>query len=407
MKLSRLMSSVAVLGSLAACAVIDKLPPPGCLLTGCPSGSECRVQGGEAVCVPVVVPTPSPTPTPTPVPTPTPTPEPTPEPTPTPAPTPPPTPVPTPSPSPSPCTVTTGCPADAWQCADKQEWEVGQGNWVRAPRGAAYSIYGCPPGVSEVPGCAGGVYLNRRCDRVDQSGRVLAPAEDGWFGICVPAVTPCPSPTPTPVPTPTPPPGGSTCPPIYQVGGSMLQPRDCGEACRRQGYLGYVVNYTSTELVSARDYPCPGGRQRCEMPVACQNPLGADIYISLPGHFTNDICDARSDNPFNCHHKPKANETGVTTFTSCPKGAPPTDPRCVSNRIDVRPDGPHPLKVGTGARISPTPEVQAVELEGAKRRASRLMGGTLSVGGAFLIILVLLGEAKRTRQGRNYFTGQR
>ena len=45
----------------------------------------------------------------------------------------------------------------------------------------------------------------------------------------------------------------------------------------------------------------------------------------------------------NCHHKPKANEVGVTEFKSCPWHASPDDPRCVINRVDVQPGGPRVL----------------------------------------------------------------
>lgn len=72
------------------------------------------------------------------------------------------------------------------------------------------------------------------------------------------------------------------------------------------------------------------------MPKTCQNPNGADIYLTLDGHFTNDICDQNSDNFFNCHHKPKANEAGVTLFSSVPKGADPFDQRGVTNCVDVK-----------------------------------------------------------------------
>jgi hypothetical protein len=124
------------------------------------------------------------------------------------------------------------------------------------------------------------------------------------------------------------------------MGGSMLAPRDCGN-CRDRGYLGYVVNYTATPLTTVG---CTGGRNKCEMPRACQDRRGASIWISLAGRFENDECDARSDNPFNCHHKPEANQVGLTTFTSCPFGVRPPNPQCVSKVIDVQPDGPREVR---------------------------------------------------------------
>ena len=122
----------------------------------------------------------------------------------------------------------------------------------------------------------------------------------------------------------------------------MLAPRTCAPGCVRDGYLGYVVNFSATPKSDASRGHCPHRPEQrfCEQLYACQDPRGADIWISLPGHFTNDICDARSDNPYNCHHKPKANETGRTTFKTCPKDSGPNDPRCRSFVVDVTPDGP-------------------------------------------------------------------
>jgi hypothetical protein len=159
--------------------------------------------------------------------------------------------------------------------------------------------------------------------------------------------TPCPSPSPTPSPgpTPTPPPNG--CPALFQTGGSFLSAVDCGKKCRDQGYLGVRVNYTATDLCKEGDpgCVCDPARNRCEMPKTCQNPNGADIFITLAGHFENDECDRNSDNFFNCHHKPKANETGVTLFTSTPWQNPkdPWDPRAVTNCVDVQEHGTRQL----------------------------------------------------------------
>jgi hypothetical protein len=238
---------------------------------GCRTGN-CITVDGQKICLPTPPPTtttlPSPSPTPTPIPTPTPTASPTPVPTPT------PTPVPTPTPlcnGPAPGPVCTGTdPAgwcggcwtcrpdgrwkqhnkacgpgcddgcgDRWRCLDKQDYDLRQGHVKPAPAGAPYRVFGCPPGVVEVPGCPGGTYLNARCDRVDQhTGRVLAPAEDGYYGICVPQ--PCPSATPTPQPTPTPstPPSvcamPATCPVLQVWRGSLLNCMDANHRPSRQ-----------------------------------------------------------------------------------------------------------------------------------------------------------------------------
>jgi hypothetical protein len=250
-------------------------PPPASW--GCTSPNGCTW-----VC-------PSPTPTPTPVPTPTPTAAPTPSPTPVPTPTPTPPP-PQPCGGPAPGPVCTGadpagwcggcwtCRPDGrwkqhnkvcgpgcddgcgprpdgttpWLCQEKQEYDIRQGHVHRAPAGAPYRVYGCPSnGQPEVPGCAGGTYLNARCDRVDQhTGRVLAPAEDGYYGICVPR--PCPSATPTPNPTPTPstPPGvcamPSTCPVLQVWRGSLL---NCMDA-----------NHRPSKKADGQPLPVPNGK---------------------------------------------------------------------------------------------------------------------------------------------------
>lgn len=200
---------------------------------------------------PIPSPTPESTPVPTPVPTPTPVGPPVTVPTPPPTPVPTPTPLGTPAPAPSPCI--SPCPPEAWTCMDKQEWEVGRGNWGRLPRSHPFrGIYGCPPGVPDAPGCAGGVCLNSRCDRVNCStGSVLAPAEDGWFGICTPRVVACPSPIPSPAPSPTgPPPPGctmpSSCPALVIWRGSVLSCQDS--------------NHRVSKRADGSPLPVPGGK---------------------------------------------------------------------------------------------------------------------------------------------------
>ncbi len=158
-----------------------------------------------------------------------------------------------------------------------------------------------------------------------------------------PTPQPTPSATPPPGPTPTPQAG---CPSLLKVGGMFLSAVSCGQQCIKQGYLGWRINYTATELCREGDpgCVCDPARNRCEMPRPCQNPLGADIRMTLEGKFTNDICDASSENPFNCHSKAKADETGVTLFTSMPKGE--TDyysERTVTNCVDIQKSGARQL----------------------------------------------------------------
>lgn len=348
-----LVASLLVGMILIACGALPQVPQD-CRLDGqqCQEGFKCKPVEGSFFwkCFPEPTPTPTPSPTPSPDPTPTPTPTPTPDPTPTPSPTPTPTPDPTPSPTPSPCgSVGKVCvrgdgsvfPFDrneCWTCADWQGYMIRNGYFTAGDPREDGDVAGHPGyWINYDPqGVLVGFISKKDCKNKQGVLQVDFPRAEER-----PIPCPTPSPSPSPTATPSPLPGG--CPPISQVGGSMLAPRDCGANCRRQGYLGYVVNYTSTELrASTPENPCPGGRPRCEMPRECQNPLGADIFISLPGHFTNDLCDARSDNPFNCHHKPLASETGVTEFRSCPKNTGPGDARCVSNFIDIRPSGPVP-----------------------------------------------------------------
>jgi hypothetical protein len=200
----------------------------------------------------------------------------------------------------------------------------------------------------------GSVQCTRKatCDRVrcDDGQTVIVPFHVMYPPAVREVVRPCSVPTPTPPPSPPPTPGPGGAPPIFQMGNSWLAPRDCGPACIKQGYLGYVVNRTATPLCDGRRDDCVcydeqgNRRNRCEIPKALQDPRGADIYITLPGVFGPDLCDARSDNPYNCHHKPKANETGVTEFRSVPKGAPVNDSRGVSRYVDVQPGGPREVQ---------------------------------------------------------------
>lgn len=341
---------------------------PDCFKTGCAPGLECKTFVGTiGFCVPVATPTPPPpTPTPSPSASPTPTPVPTPGPTATPTatPTPPPAPTPTPQPSPTPCTpqAVKACftnepngPLDPpdWRyekplsdCWNVQTWTgymVNHGYWTAGDPAEDGGDVWLNTAVNGSFEC----YSKRTVDRVSCSdhSRVTTP---NWqmFPPFVRTVTkacpatptpqPTPSASPTPGPTPTPGPGG--CPPLLKVGGMFLSAVDCGN-CRRQGYLGWRVNYTSTELCREGDpgCVCDPARDRCEMPRSCQNPEGADIRITLASKFTNDLCDANSDNAFNCHHKPKADEAGITLFTSMPKGE--TDfysSRTVTNCVEIQ-----------------------------------------------------------------------
>lgn len=338
------------------CTPPEILAPSGrCVLPSPPYGYPCdpvcapdqlcgragRCGGRDCFDCYTPQPSPSPTATPTPVPTPSPTA------TPTPAPTPSPVATPTPAPVPSPCVPVVRDPKpgsgpgtdNCDTCASRRAYML-RDYWTPATKvGERYVNY--PPGHEGDPAFA--LYANpRTCDEEREDGTIVHSFESGYFGpVCRPVVvTPCP-PSPTPGPTPTPGPGG--CPGLLKVGGMFLTAVDCGN-CRKQGYLGVRVNYTATELCQegTPGCVCDPARNRCEMPRACQNPMGAMTWITLPGVFETSLCDQNSDNYFNCHHKPKANEAGVTLFTSVPQGPKPDgynplkDPQGTTNCVDVQ-----------------------------------------------------------------------
>jgi hypothetical protein len=159
-------------------------------------------------------------------------------------------------------------------------------------------------------------------------------------GAPVPTPTP-PVPTPTPkppTPTPTPPPDGCAfgAESLHRVGISLHNIRPTSGQAIKQGYLGkvYVMNATP----KSRPPYCPHqpDRVECEQLTCAQDKRGVTIYMSLPGRWTNELCDPQSDNPYLCHHKPLKTEMGKTTFTACPYGAPPNDARCSSTVVDIR-----------------------------------------------------------------------
>lgn len=79
------------------------------------------------------------------------------------------------------------------------------------------------------------------------------------------------------------------------------------------------------------------GATRCEQLKACQDPLGPDFYMTLPGVFKDNVCDKFSSNPYKCHHVPEAGQYGPTTFCAVPRGAKLDSPkgRCVT--VDIKP----------------------------------------------------------------------
>jgi hypothetical protein len=136
-------------------------------------------------------------------------------------------------------------------------------------------------------------------------------------------------------------PAAETCPAHFanslsRYGISELSRRACSGNCQADGYLGIIINVSATPKSRKPYCPHAPDRQECEQWRPCQdgftdwqNPtLGPDLWMTLPGHWTDARVDKRSDNNHLGHHKPTASETGVMTFKACPRGARTDDPRC-------------------------------------------------------------------------------
>lgn len=381
----RLFVGAVAVVLLGSCGGI-KFPDLDCRVVGCAAGWECKPDPGQVsqwTCMekPVVMPSPvppspEPSPSPTSVPTPSPTPEPPVEPTPTPRPSPVPTPI--PSPKPWKCTEAYEKANDCGCCDGNIQWARRTTNWVCPDNfpGGKNGSFACTLDGQPAP-CPvydssygnghcystgeGKQHISRTCDHIDRNGNILHHSSSGYLGkVCQPPVvqpSPSPTPNPSPVPSPTvgnnfPPPPQGTCNAQYfgkvsRVGINILTARDCGEKCKRDGYLGYVMNFSATPKSKPPYCGHQPERLECEQWTPCQEGIndlenasaGPGIFITMPGKFTNDVCDKRSDNTFNCHHKPKANETGLLTVTACPRGIFPGDPRCSSRTFDVQAEG--------------------------------------------------------------------
>lgn len=153
-----------------------------------------------------------------------------------------------------------------------------------------------------------------------------------------PTPTPVPTPVPTPKPTPTPVPGACPWPDGSSL--SWVGIKYVGKVpVKTQGgvYIGFRYNYDATPHSRGEEY-CQyhrPGQQQCDQLAACQDPLGPDFYMSLPGKYVNERCDKNTGNPYQCHDKPKADETGPHTVCAVPRGDPPNSPRgrCVTVNV--------------------------------------------------------------------------
>lgn len=145
----------------------------------------------------------------------------------------------------------------------------------------------------------------------------------------------CEGPPPTP-PPPTPPPPSGECPwpgidTLAWVG--VKETNRVPTKTDGGVYIGVRINYDATPH-SLPPY-CPPDRAQCEQDKRCQDPLGPDFYLTLPGVFENDVCDKSSGNNYKCHHKPKVGEEGATRVCVVPRGAAPDDPRgrCITSEV--------------------------------------------------------------------------
>lgn len=198
-----------------------------------------------------------------------------------------------------------------------------------------------------------GVYrIDAYCRRT-YDGVSIIPGTSGsweWRGDCPPAALracppqpPQPSPSPSPLPSPSPgpiPSPSAGCP----VG--CEAPQWLGVALRSIGganpqggkYLGKKYNVDATPhtfILACQEHP----GDNTEWKKACQAanwPRGPEFYMSLPGHFDGDRCDAFSGNSAGdwwCHHKPegdqgpsgKGAQVGPTTFWATPPGTGPNN----------------------------------------------------------------------------------
>jgi hypothetical protein len=131
----------------------------------------------------------------------------------------------------------------------------------------------------------------------------------------------------------------------------MLTTRPCSGNCKKDGYLGYIINMSATP----KDRPprCwTTGRLECEQWKGCQDPAGVEFRMSLAGGWQNEECDRRSDNPYNCHHKPRVEDQGVTTFETCKRGDPPGSPSCSTTTVHVGPNGATEVRGDRGAGLA-------------------------------------------------------
>ncbi len=188
-----------------------------------------------------------------------------------------------------------------------------------------------------------GVYrIDAYCRRTYDGVNVI-PGEGGlwtWRGDCPPAaLKACPDPTPSPSPVPTPTPGPPGLCPVGCESPQWLGValRSVQDVKKQDGkYLGkrYNVDATGHTFATAcQDRP----GEATEWSKVCQAkhwPNGPDFYMSLPGHFDGDRCDAFSGNEegnWFCHHKPegengesgKGAQVGPTTWWAVPPGAGP------------------------------------------------------------------------------------
>jgi hypothetical protein len=179
-----------------------------------------------------------------------------------------------------------------------------------------------------------------------------------------PSPSPSPSPTPKPSPSPSASPGyqckvdpetknypvppGTSCPsPCWDESLGWTGISFTGKTpVDPQGgkYLGWRFNFGSTPH-SKPPYCGHAPGIKCEQwkPLGggCQDGNGPDFWMKREGGWPSggpewQECDKFSANPWACHHKARAEETGLTTVCAVPAGASIDDPRGRCVTIDVQ-----------------------------------------------------------------------
>lgn len=106
---------------------------------------------------------------------------------------------------------------------------------------------------------------------------------------------------------------------------------------KNPGSRGFRYNYDATNHSEPPycGHATVGGTvkvAKCETRPGCQVP--PDFYMSSP-HWTNEICDRNTFNPFQCHDVPQVREAGWREVCVVPPGERPTHPGKRCTRVEA------------------------------------------------------------------------